>query len=402
MEPSPDICFIASHTACGHHFYNFSLMLKEKKIPHTIIAGDTALNILETKNVSVQNMLAGRTVDKITDLTKNEMIKLAQTIADKCQSALCVWVDGRQPAMEHILAALKDKAPTVLRILYHDNPDNYVPGESEEYGENLERLAKLADWVVHANPALLNTPIYQKEGIPWSFQGERATSGFFFLSDIMSVKMKRNNGENATQRAHFLSQHKLQEKNQMLAVFVGECNQPYFSEALPNFLKLLQKASHEINLSELIILYQQDPQAKGENIDGKLIQQVLNETPEFPKFIISSMSTLEALVFADMVFYHRTEDAIKFAMLGLNAMQVGPKFEDLALRNGLAVNVSDSQIFTTTINHFALNLKLTSEQQKLAVKLSGYRGTWPIHLTRILENIDQNKVYSSRQNPLGS
>jgi hypothetical protein len=165
--------------------------------------------------------------------------------------------------------------------------------------------------------------------------------------------VKRREEEHALLRTQFFSTYHIEDKGQRVLVYFGGNNEEYFTSAFPAFLRFLQEGVDRFDLSSFVIVLQQHPGARSQNIDGAQLDLWIQENgkkTKAPKIIKSLWESGEMQVVADGGLYYQTSMGPLFALSGIATIQVGHKtYEDILVRNHLCPSVTTTQDFINAI-----------------------------------------------------
>lgn len=353
------ICFIACHGGPADHFATFAEQLTQKGYRIHVYANGPALKKFEERKIEQISLYS---------LENIEGEDAALKLAEKCASMAAVITDVGHPFDVALQKALKLKAPHVLRLAYYDNPEPFVSGG---YSSTAAKVMNAAQRVLFANGNLAKSSIYQEpqKEIPLNYE-KRFPLGYYPLSAAENIK-KRRDIEQYCLREAFFNRSGIQELGQRILVYIGGNNEEYFSKALPAFLKILK--------SDLpcIILYQQHPGAKNQNIDLDLIRKQTGGTQVY----LSDMNTEDAQVIADGILYYQTSMSPQFVLAGIPLIQVGHQpFFDLVLKNGLCPFAGNREDFIKAV----LDLERGSPAIGISHSL-GLSSDWLINLEKVLK-----------------
>lgn len=359
--------FVVGHSGPASHFATFSEMLEKKGYRTQIYATGPAFERLQSS--SIENLYY---------FSEDES---AEEIANKCLSSSAVITDVAHPFAVSMQEALKRRG--IFGLAYYDNLEPYVPGG---YSETAAKVMRLASIVLFANKNLVEKTLYETPDREIDLEKEKRKGiGFYLLEEAQKLKEERKEMQGAL-RGKFFSEKGLQEGK--ILVYIGGNNEEYFDSAFPSFLQFFGGLSKRENLSNLVVLLQQHPGAKKENRDVLLFQKWLAEQEEssnLPKFIISDVSSKEALVLADAVFYYQTSMGPQFVLAGIPAVQIGHKvFEDVLVRGGFCSTVSSQNALSKALRELKKESKGFSEEG-LKEKL-GISPSWDKNLIESLKS----------------
>ena len=325
------VCFIVCHGGPADHFATFSEDLARKNYQVEIYATGPALKKLED-----------RKIERLHPFSL-EQEGAAAELAEKCSGASVIVTDVGHPFDVDLQEALAEHASKSLRLAYYDNPERYVPGG---YSSTAAKVMLAAEKVLFANRNLAEGDLYeapdQKVDLPLE---KRMGLGYYPIEQAESLA-KRRTADREALRAELFATYGLKDRQQKILVYVGGNNEEYFSKAFPKFLELLGAASSQTDLSDLIILFQQHPGAKGKGLDEACIESWSKEyqwRATAPPLLFSSFSSDSAQVLADAILYFQTSMGPQFALAGIPPIQVGHVvYEDLLVREGLCATATDT------------------------------------------------------------
>jgi hypothetical protein len=334
------VCFIACHGGPADHFSTFAEDLIQKGYKVEIYATGPALKKFQDRHLEIVKPFS------LENLPEEDA---AVELARKCSHAKVIITDVGHVFDVTLQKTLANHAPKTLRLAYYDNPEPYVPGG---YSSVAAKVMMAAQGVLFANGNLAKTSLYQApaEEIPLAPE-KRIGIGYYPLSQAEKIA-KRRALDQAQIRAQLFAKHSLVHRGQKVLVYAGGNNDEYFSKALPAFLQFIKEASQSQDLSNIVVLLQQHPGAKEKNLDVNLIKQWLGEHSQstLPQILISEMSSDEAQVLADAMFYYQTSMGPQFVLAGIPTIQVGHNtYEDILVKNRLCPSVTDSAGFVTAL-----------------------------------------------------
>ena len=317
LTPSSSyVCLAAVNPNPGSHFAAFAEVFRKNGRDYFVIAGGSAQQKFEQKEIKVNQV--------VTSLADPSLL---ETVGKLHQKAKYVLVDGGDANSARLLQQFTTAAPEVKRYVYYDNPESFV---SESYSKSVQTALTLAQGIVFANANLVNEPVwfnYQTQ-TQMSFEGkEKIGVGLYFVEEAEALKKKREDLSNRVQlRESFFKNHELRDTGQKLIVYSGGNHPEYFEKAFPYFLLLLKNGYHkdQVLFENTLFIFQQHPMAKKENKkDGVLLTNWEREMgPCVPKVVLSSLTTDQALEFADAVCYFQSSMSPKFVLAGIPTFQV--------------------------------------------------------------------------------
>jgi hypothetical protein len=266
---------------------------------------------------------------------------------------------------------------------YYENLEVLVPGQ---YSPTAAQVMDCAEGVVFANEKLATDKIYSAVGQEVDFTDKKRFGiGYYPISRAKEFAEKRETEYNAARLAFF--KDRMDDKGQKVLVYFGGNNEVYFAEAFPAFLGFLDKAvENEVDLTNIVIVLQQHPEAKKTNVDRCQLEKWLAEhdgKKKMPKIVVSDFSSDQAQLFADAAFYYQTTMGPQFVLEGIPTVQIGhEKYEDVLVRNGLVPAVTTAAEFVDVIKTLG-----TSEKKSEEVLLEGigYRKNWAEMLKKVIQ-----------------
>ena len=374
------ICFIACHGGPADYFATFSKNLNLENRIVDIYASGPAADKFKQRNISVTESF------NADNLSSIELDALAKKIAGLYRK---VVIDPAHPNNIKLVEAIsKYSKDTVISVLY-DNPEPWVPGEYSTTANTLISHPAVKEvWFVNANLAKEGV-IQKKLGEPMDLSNKKLVPmGCYSVEQAEAMGEKRI-AQHKAMREKLFSKNNLEDKGQKVLVYFGGNNTEYFNQAFPNFLHLLTKK----NLSNIIIVMQQHPGAKKENIDGKQIEEwkkKYDKTPFAPTIIISNQTSDDMQILADAALYYQTSMGPAFALAGIPMIQVGNKehevYKDIIVKEKLCPSVITPSEFLRAIENIDTKITPLSEAQKSIIFTSlGIKKDWPTRLQQALE-----------------
>jgi hypothetical protein len=338
------VCFIACHGGPADHFATFAEHLPKEVGAVEIYASGPALKKFQERGISAMAF-------SMDQMSPEKEDALAQQIAKACSQAKVVITDVGHPFDVKVQKALDLQAKNVYRFAYYDNPEAYVPGG---YSEVAAKVMQAAQGILFANSNLTQAPLFQSPGQEIDF-GNRKKVGIGYYPIHQAEKIaKRRTEEKLSLRQAFFEKNSLLDKGQQVLVYFGGNNVEYFTKAFPYFLLLLGQAAEESDFTHLVIVLQQHPGAKAENIDRNFVNHWMStfgQLPRAPKILLSDMSSDDAQVIADGAFYYQTSMGPQFVLAGIPTIQIGhEKYEDILVKNGLVPSVTEKEQFISIIH----------------------------------------------------
>ena len=325
------VCFIACHGGPADHFSTFTEELTRKGYHVQIYARGPALKKCQKRGI--QNVVPF----SLENISEQEA---ATELAKKCSCANVIITDVGHVFDVILQKTLQSSNSTSLRFAYYDNPEGYVPGG---YSAVAAQVMRAAQKVLFANANLVEEPLYQEPFREFYLPPQKKIGlGYYPIHQAEHIAQRRASEQSAI-RAQLFSTYSLTDQGQKVLVYAGGNNEEYFSKALPVFLTFLQGASQQEDLSRFVVLLQQHPGAKEKNLDGKLVQQWLEQHVEkAPPFFISALNVDDAQVVADGMLYYQTSMGPQFVLAGIPTIQVGHHtYEDILVKNRLCSIVTN-------------------------------------------------------------
>lgn len=381
------VCFIACHGGPADHFSTFAEELESKGYRVEVYATGPALKKFQDRKREIATPFS---------LENKSEETAAAELARKCVGADVVITDVGHAFDVPLQEALALHAPKALRLAYYDNPEGYVPGG---YSAVAAKVMVAAQGVLFANSNLVNAPLYQAPSEEVCLPSEkRIELGYYPIRSAEKIAQRRI-VEQKQVRSQLFSQHSLSNQGQKILVYAGGNNEEYFSKALPAFLKIVKEASLQQDLSHFVILLQQHPGAKEENVDGKLVQQWVepySKGEQIPLFVVSKFNSDDAQVIADAMIYYQTSMGPQFVLAGIPTIQVGHNtYEDILVKNGLCSVVTDVDGFLVALDRLQKSARLEVSSESILQRL-GIRSNWPDRLEDAIKNFAHNEDVSPR------
>ncbi len=370
LSVSAAVCFIACHGGPADHFATFAKNLEHDGHHVEILASGPALNKFLEKSVYVNHQFS---IDK---LSEDEKDLLAVQIAKTCSTASVVITDVGDPFAYRVQQALAKYAVEVLRLAYYDNPEPYVPGG---YSTQAAKVILAAQGILFGNANLAKAPLYQEPNTEVDFgDRKRIGLGYYPVNQGADLAVRREK-EHAPMRAKLFCKHNIEDNGQKVLLYLGGNNEEYFNEAFPAFLSILDKTTHQSDLSNLVIVMQQHPGAKSANRDANLLAAKIKDfshTSKAPKIIMSDVRSDEALVCVDAALYYQTSMGPQIALAGIPTVQIGHKtYADILVRNHITPSVTNAPELIHVINALKHDKK-TKPQQEVIHAALGIKSDW--------------------------
>ncbi|MBS0627762.1 MAG: hypothetical protein JSS09_06080, partial [Verrucomicrobia bacterium] len=327
------IIFVCCHSGPADHFATFSENLTKDGYDVQIYASGPALKKLQDRNIEVKKIFS------VDNLSSEEERLLALEITKACSTAYAVISDVGHKFDISLQETLAEKAPKVLRIAYYDNPESPDPYLPADYSTIAKLVMNASQKVIFSNANLAKDPtIY----LPTQ---ERIGLGYYpvFQADKIA---KRRDLDHVQMRSLFIKEQGLQDLGQKVLTYFGGNNQEYFNEAFPAFLQFLSEGIQKIDLSNLIIVLQQHPGAKGSNLDRLQLEDFIKKQSfkkNAPRFVISNRTTDDMQIITEGALYHQTSMGPLLAISGIPLVQIGAKpYKDVLIKGGLCPSVTNS------------------------------------------------------------
>lgn len=362
------VCFVVCHGGPADHFATFTENLS-KNDQIEIYASGPALKKLQERGIPVQVPFS------LEGISHAEEDVLAEKIAKACSAAKIVITDVGHSFDIKVQQALERLAINVSRFAYYDNPEPYVPGG---YSEVAAQVMQVAQGILFASSNLAEASIFQTTDKEIDF-GSRKKIGIGYYPINQSEKIaKRRTEEKSILRQRLLQKNSMVDRGQKILVYFGGNNEEYFLKALPAFLSLLEKGMDQSDFINLIVVLQQHPGAKSQNLDRNLFEEWASkygQTSHAPKIIISDFNSDDAQTLADQALYYQTSMGPQFVLAGISTIQVGHEtYEDILVRNGLIPSVTRVDQLLEAID--SLNKQSKEVDRNVILKGLGIKQDW--------------------------
>jgi hypothetical protein len=374
--PTSTVCFVACHGGPADHFSTFAEDLVRKGHKVQIYAAGPALKKFQDRHIEV-----------VTPFSLENISEEAAAIqvAKECVEANVVITDVGHTFDIPLQKALADHASKALRLAYYDNPEAYVPGG---YSSVAAKVMLAAQGVLFANINLAKAPIYQAPFEEVMLVPERRIGlGYYPMSQAEKIA-KRRSSDHALIRSQLLSKYALTDQGQKILVYAGGNNDEYFTKAFPAFLQFLIEASQQSDLSNVIVVLQQHPGAKEQNIDRKLVQQWIDQCGFWnaaPRLLVSELNSDDAQVVADGMLYYQTSMGPQFVLAGIPTIQVGHNtYEDVLVKNNLCATATDAYRLLNAILHLQQGIKIEADHKTIEREL-GISPEWADNLEHAIQ-----------------
>lgn len=369
------VCLLVCHGGPADHFATYAEVLTEQGYDvHIHAATGPALKKFQELGIEVKSAFS------LDNLNLQEEEHLAQAIAKTCSTASFVLTDVGHVFDKKLQKALRVYAIKVPRFAYYDNPESFVPGG---YSSTAAAVMREAEGVLFANANLAKSSIYSEGGKVVDLSDKKRVGiGYYPVSHAEKIASRRK-FERDSLRSRFLTKNEIEDKRQKVFVYFGGNNQEYFLKAFPAFLSFLEQASRQVDLRNIVIVFQQHPGAKAENQDGTQILEFSSKVG-MPKILFSDLSGDDVQVIADAAFYYQTSMAPQFVLAGIPTIQIGHEtYADILVRNHLIPTVNNATQFVCTVEDL-LKAGINEPQKELILSGLGFREEWPKALKKVI------------------
>jgi hypothetical protein len=376
------ICVIASHGAPADHLATYIQKLPKSDYTFDIYASEPALSKFREKNIEVRHPFS---------LEQQEA--LAEQIAKACHAYSVVIADTGHPFAEVMQKALAQHAPKAVRIAYYDNPEVYVGGGYSKYAGASLPLAQI---VLFSNSKLATTKLFQDDGKEIVLDKQKKVGlGYYPVSQADAIAERRKS-EHEALRKQFLSKQNIQDTNQKVLVYFGANNTDYF-QAFDDFLSLLEQMMKKVDASKFVVVLQQHPGAKKEDIDKKKIEAWKEKHPQLaPTGVVSDISSNDAQVIADAALYYQTSMGPQFVLAGIPTMQIGRvSYDDVLVRGKLCPSIATCDQLMQAVQ--MLDKEQKSIDRKAILEGLGTQSDWLETLKKVLKQ-DSNQEKKEQKN----
>jgi len=331
MMAAATIYFIACHGGPAAHFAEFASELRREGFSVELLATGPAFDKLQSSGAIELNP------DRLDLNSPASCRGLAQKIAETIRDASAIVTDVGHPFLAAVQEETAHSAPSVKRFAYYDNPESFVPGG---YSQTAAKVMALADKVLFSNRHLAEAPLYQNPGVFFDLPLEKRVGlGYYPLAQAHFLKGARSARKEIARRL-FFQQKGLEDTGQKILLYLGGNNEVFFEKAFPAFLHLLRES--RLDPSRYLVVMQHHPGAKKREIDTKL-------SGGYP-LLVSTVSSEEALLFADAALYYQTSMGPLLALAGIPAIQVGHEtFPDILVRSKIAPSATTKQSFLSAV-----------------------------------------------------
>ncbi len=361
------VCLIACHGGPADHFATFAEALSQD-IATQIYATGPALKKFEEHGIQVQIPFS------LDHISPEEEDSLAEQIADSCSNASVVITDMGHPFDIKVQKALARRAVHVTRLAYYDNPEAYVPGG---YSAVAAEVMQVAQGVLFANANLAQEEIYQAPGVKVDFGSRKKIAVGYYPAHQAEKIAKRRKQEQSSLRQALFQKNNLEDTGQNILVYFGGNNEEYYSKTFPAFLSILEEAIEQKDCSDLVIVLQQHPGAKKQNLDRNLLEDWLSKqkNPHAPKVIISDFNSDIAQIVADGALYYQTSMGPQFVLAGIPTLQIGHEtYEDILVKNRLCPSITSADQWNQVID--SLDQLNQEVPQEVILKGLGIKTDW--------------------------
>lgn len=360
------IIFVCCHSGPADHFATFSENLTKDGYDVQIYASGPALKKLQDRNIKIKKIFSA------DNLSSEEEHLLALEITKACSTAYAVISDVGHKFDISLQETLAEKAPKVLRIAYYDNPESPDPYLPADYSTIAKLVMNASQKVIFSNANLAKDPTIH---LPTQ---ERIGLGYYpvFQADKIA---KRRDLDHVQMRSLFIKEQGLQDLGQKVLTYFGGNNQEYFNEAFPAFLQFLSEGIQKIDLSNLIIVLQQHPGAKGSNLDRLQLEDFIKKQgfkKNAPRFVISNRTTDDMQIITEGALYHQTSMGPLLAISGIPLVQIGAKpYKDVLIKGGLCPSVTNSSELLQALSSMQVRNISPQEKQNIFESL-GIKEDW--------------------------
>jgi hypothetical protein len=377
------IIFVAVNFLPAIHFIEFSTLLQSQGYDVQIYATGRALTKFHEHHLpAIEFNPQGIS---LTEENSDQVRLLAKDLANQFQFARAIITEVGCDLMGviHQELALIEESP--IHLAYYENPENFVPGG---YSRSAAKAMQSASGVLFANRKLAAEPIYEELGQP-ALQldsSKRFGIGFYPLEQIQSLREKRERSHQSEKLAfleHFGLHHRYADRgddaDERVLVYFGGNNDEYFRFAFPKFLEIVLEAEEKYDLSRDVIVIQRHPGAIHKGYEPEQVK-TLPITARSPRWIMSEMSSDNALIVADAAFYYQTTLANQFAFCGLPTLQVAHRpYLDLLVRSGLSQVATNKEDFIQFLQEDWNDLELKRKRGAVDTLLLDGLGIDPDH-----------------------
>lgn len=378
----PIVSFVVHHAGAAEHFSAFAQQLIASGYELNVWATGIGEKKLTEKGIEVKHSF------KVEGLNPEERGYLANEISMNCRNTFVI-TDVGHPFDAELQQTFASKQ--VMSMPYYENPENYVPGG---YSQRFLNVVKNAMRIGFGNSNLAEEPLFSAPGelIKFEDQVKRNGIGYYPVGDAEKIALSRIENRAAV-RAQFFKDHGLKDDQKIkILAYLGGNNDEYFNEAFPAFLSFVCAALHdEIDLSDLIIIFQPHPGAIELNKDGIQLDQwikVHENHPYLPTFI--RYLPEDALLMADALAYHQKSTTPIYALAGIPAFQTGKEsYLDIPVKLGIFPSITTKEHFVSYIQALKEgSVRVPNEGDREAIyKAIGYKPDWFERLKTIIDEV---------------
>lgn len=328
--------FFAFSPNSAKHFRAFSQALAEQGVSSELFfANQVGLSLQEKEH----------------QFSEEEGLDALQQIVENFPEISSIVTDFAHPLAKDVHQVFYTQKPDVLRCVYYDNPETYVPGG---YSEHFEEICQgPVQKILFANANLLEKSIGGKENKPMDLSVKnRCSIGFYPLDMLHSIERYKAH-ELSKKRNNLFQSVQILEPPQKVFVYVGGANEYFFDQAWPFFLSLLETMNVK-DAKKIVIFYQRHPRASFEkDRDLQTLESWKKSHLEIaPILQVSTLPTDEILALADGVFYSQTSMGPIFILAGLKTAQINPEpFDDILVRSRISPCICSPDSFQELISN---------------------------------------------------
>lgn len=313
-----EVCFIAFDAGPADHFATFAEELQKKGYQVSIYGSGAALDRFAARNIKAtkfENTEAG-----IND------------VALKVQSQQTIIHDVGNVGDVTLAQALK----RANAWAYYDNSLRYAASNYNLVADGVLRLSKK---VLTASALLEAGDIYKKPQEPIPLKDKvRVGIGYYNLERAKEIAAARAHAK-AAFKEKILRENNIKTPIDKIIMYAGGNNDDYRKSAFPWSLNLLDAAAWDIDLSKVLVIYQQHPAAKNEKFEDPFLNQQIQNVNS-PQLIVSNSTTDDVLKAADAVFYHQTSMWPLFGGIPTVRVAHDEAPDDICLQQGWCENIT--------------------------------------------------------------
>lgn len=293
----------------------------------------------------------------------------AADIATRCIGANSVVAEVGDPFCKDILSELAEVDPSVKRIIYYDNPEEYVPGG---YSKTYDAIAnQKVDAIFFANEHLAKLE-------------KRAPSygvGYYLLEKVEDINKLQERKSELKQQ--FFEAHALQGDYENILLYIGGANKVYYDSAFPHFLSILLSLGKDIKMQKTLVILQQHPRSGVEKLVYDDCEKVFKE--KGIHLCLSTSPILEVAAFATTTLYYQTSLAPCLALAGIPLIQIGHEsYEDCLVKSKMVPFIHTKEQLLSVLSQDQKN----NYDPALILKNVGYNANWKKRFVSFLEEID--------------